>query len=65
MIFGGDQAGQIDPKQLAGMRHRLGIDQPPIAQFGTWLWGVLRLDFGTSPPGAARAAPSAGALIAA
>jgi peptide/nickel transport system permease protein len=48
LIFGGDQAGGVDPKQLAAMRHRLGIDQPMLVQFGTWLWGVLRFDFGTS-----------------
>src|SRR5262249_59692916 len=48
LIFGGDQAGAIDPKQLAAMRHRLGLDQPPLVQFGTWLWAVLRLGFGTS-----------------
>ena len=30
------------------MRHQLGLDQPLAVQFGTWLWGVLRLDFGTS-----------------
>src|SRR5437879_13329156 len=48
LIFGGDQAGHIDPKQLAAMRHRLGLDQPLLVQFGTWLWGVLRFDFGNS-----------------
>src|SRR2546430_11611363 len=48
LIFGGDAGGHIDPKQLAAMRQRLGLDQPLIVQFGTWLWGVLRLDFGTS-----------------
>src|SRR5438093_6364013 len=48
LIFGGDQAGSIDPKQLAAMRHRLGLDQPLVVQFGAWLWGVLRFDFGTS-----------------
>jgi peptide/nickel transport system permease protein len=48
LIFGGDQAGSVDPKQLEAMRHRLGIDQPMVVQFGTWLWGVLRFDFGTS-----------------
>jgi peptide/nickel transport system permease protein len=48
LIFGGDQAGHIDPKQLAAMRLRLGLDQPLLVQFGTWLWGVLRFDFGTS-----------------
>jgi peptide/nickel transport system permease protein len=48
LILGGDQTGRIDPKQLAAMRHQLGLDQPLVVQFGTWLWGVLRLDFGTS-----------------
>jgi peptide/nickel transport system permease protein len=48
LIFGGDAAGHIDPKQLAAMRTRLGLDQPLWVQFGTWLWGVVRFDFGTS-----------------
>jgi peptide/nickel transport system permease protein len=48
LILGGDQAGSIDTQQLAAMHHQLGLDQPLITQFGTWLWGVLRFDFGTS-----------------
>src|SRR2546421_583478 len=48
LILGGDQAGRIDPAQVAAMKRRLGIDQPLLTQFGTWLWGVLRFDFGTS-----------------
>jgi peptide/nickel transport system permease protein len=48
LILGGDQAGRIDPSQIAAMRHQLGLDQPLLVQFGTWLWGVLRFDFGTS-----------------
>src|SRR5213594_1141639 len=48
LIFGGDAGGQIDAKQLADMRHRLGLDQPLLVQFGTWLWGVVRFDFGNS-----------------
>jgi peptide/nickel transport system permease protein len=47
LIFGGD-GGRIDPAQLEAMRHRLGLDQPLLVQFGSWLWGVLRFDFGTS-----------------
>jgi len=47
LILGGDQ-GQIDQKQLVAMRHQLGLDQPLVVQFGTWLWGVLRFDFGKS-----------------
>src|SRR2546425_537363 len=48
LILGGDQAGQIDPQQLAAVRQQLGLDQPLLVQFGTWLWGVVRFDFGTS-----------------
>jgi peptide/nickel transport system permease protein len=48
LILGGDQAGRIDPAQIAAMKHQLGLDQPLLVQFGTWLWGVLRFDFGAS-----------------
>jgi peptide/nickel transport system permease protein len=47
LILGGDGAA-IDQKQLIAVRQKLGLDQPLIVQFGTWLWGVLRLDFGNS-----------------
>jgi len=49
LIIGGDDGGgQIDPKALAAVRQQLGLDQPLIVQFGTWLWGVLQFDFGKS-----------------
>jgi peptide/nickel transport system permease protein len=48
LILGGDQAGRIDPAQIAALKHQLGLDQPLGVQFGRWLWGVLRFDFGTS-----------------
>jgi peptide/nickel transport system permease protein len=48
LILGGDQAARIDPTQLTNMRRQLGLDQPLVVQFFTWLWGVLRFDFGTS-----------------
>src|SRR5437899_12498178 len=48
LIFGGDHAGHIDPKQLAAMRHRLGLAQPLIVQFATWLWEGVPADFGNS-----------------
>ena len=48
MILGGDDGGQIDPQQVAAVRRQLGLDQPLIVQFGTWLWGVVRFDFGDS-----------------
>ena len=47
LILGGD-SGHIDRAQLAAMHRQLGLDQPLVVQFGTWLWGVLRFDFGTS-----------------
>ncbi len=48
LILGGDQAARIDPKQLENMRRQLGLDQPYLVQFGEWLWGVVRFDFGKS-----------------
>ena len=48
LILGGDQAARIDPKQLENMRRQLGLDQPLLIQFGEWLWGVVRFDFGKS-----------------
>ncbi|MGH7389669.1 MAG: ABC transporter permease [Candidatus Rokuibacteriota bacterium] len=49
LILGGDDGGgQIDPQTLAAVRQQLGLDQPLIVQFGTWLWGVLQFDFGKS-----------------
>ena len=47
LILGGD-SGQIDRAQLAAMHRQLGLGQPLVVQFGTWLWGVVRFDFGTS-----------------
>jgi peptide/nickel transport system permease protein len=47
LILGGD-SGQIDQKQLSAMRQQLGLDQSLLVQFGTWLWGILRFDFGNS-----------------
>jgi peptide/nickel transport system permease protein len=48
LILGGDQAGRIDPSQITAMKRQLGLDQPLLVQFGSWLWGVLRFDFGKS-----------------
>jgi peptide/nickel transport system permease protein len=48
MILGGDDGGQIDPQQVAAVRQQLGLDEPLIVQFGAWLWGVVRFDFGNS-----------------
>lgn len=48
LIIGGDQGGDIDPRELANLREQLGLNRPLFVQFFAWLWGVVRLDFGTS-----------------
>jgi peptide/nickel transport system permease protein len=36
------------PEKVAAMRHALGLDQPVVIQFFTWLGGILQGDFGAS-----------------
>jgi peptide/nickel transport system permease protein len=48
LIIGGDQGGDINPRELAKLRAQLGLDQPLYMQFLSWLWDVVRLDFGKS-----------------
>jgi peptide/nickel transport system permease protein len=48
MILGGDDGGQINQEQVVALRQQLGLDQPLVVQFATWLWGVVRFDFGNS-----------------
>jgi peptide/nickel transport system permease protein len=48
LIIGGDQGGDINPRELAKLRAQLGLDQPLYIQFFSWLWDVVRLDFGKS-----------------
>lgn len=48
LIIGGDQGGDIDPRELAKLRTQLGLDRPLHVQFLSWLWGVIHLDFGNS-----------------
>ncbi|MBV8168150.1 MAG: ABC transporter permease [Alphaproteobacteria bacterium] len=45
VIIGGDTATADD---IARIREKLGLDRPFLVQFGTWLWNVLRGDFGIS-----------------
>ena len=40
---------QVDQAQVEALRKRYGLDRPLIYQYGKWMWGVVRLDFG--PPG--------------
>ena len=48
LIIGGDQGGDINPRELAKLRAQLGLDRPLYEQFLSWLWGVVTLDFGKS-----------------
>ncbi|GHA34703.1 ABC transporter permease [Devosia pacifica] len=38
----------ITPERVAALESRLGLDQPILIQYGNWIWGALRGDFGTS-----------------
>jgi peptide/nickel transport system permease protein len=41
--------GAYAPKEaIARERAQLGLDQPMWKQFGAWIWGIARLDFGNS-----------------
>src|SRR5580692_2393243 len=45
VVIAGDQASPADVERI---RQGLGLDQPFLVQFGTWLWHILHLDLGTS-----------------
>jgi ABC-type dipeptide/oligopeptide/nickel transport system permease component len=34
--------------ELHALQAKLGTDQPLYVQYGKWVWGMLRLDFGVS-----------------
>lgn len=44
-IMLGDQA---TPEQVAGLREAMGLNRPLYVQYGRWISGVVRGDFGTS-----------------
>jgi len=48
LILGTDQGGDINIQEVERLRQRLGLNRPMYEQFLAWLWGVVRLDFGTS-----------------
>ena len=47
-ILGADESSTSNQQALEDIRHELGLDQPLIVQYGRWLWGAARLDFGNS-----------------
>lgn len=42
------EGSAVSEELLAKERTRLGLDKPIAVQFIEWIWGVVRLDFGTS-----------------
>jgi peptide/nickel transport system permease protein len=44
----GSSGGTFDPKAIALCHTELGMDRPLVVQFADFLWGIVRLDFGTS-----------------
>ena len=53
------------PATLEHLRHEIGTDRPLTAQYVSWLWGVLHLDFGKSAVASAQLAanPSISATL--
>lgn len=39
---------EVTPERVEALRSRLGLDLPLFQQYGQWIWGILRGDFGTS-----------------
>ncbi|MEU1518655.1 ABC transporter permease [Streptomyces sp. NPDC005811] len=48
MAGAGMDAGQIDPRQIAALRHEYGFDKPVLAQYADYLGRAVRGDFGDS-----------------
>lgn len=47
-ILGSSESSEGNKQALAQIRQELGLDQPLHVQYGQWLWGAVRLDFGKS-----------------
>jgi peptide/nickel transport system permease protein len=47
-ILGSGESSEVNKEALQQIREDLGLDRPLIVQYGLWLWGAVRLDFGTS-----------------
>jgi peptide/nickel transport system permease protein len=48
MASAGMDSGQVDPHQLAALRHEYGFDKPVLVQYGEYLGRAVRGDFGDS-----------------
>jgi peptide/nickel transport system permease protein len=47
-LVGETGEAKFTQEQLEAMRAKLGTDKPLYVQYGDWVWGMLRLDFGVS-----------------
>lgn len=47
-ILGSGESSDVNKQALVQIRQDLGLDQPLIVQYGRWIWGAVRLDFGKS-----------------
>src|SRR5919205_322710 len=48
LILAGSGEGSVKKEDLEQLRRELGTDRPLYVQYGTWIWGTLRGDLGTS-----------------
>jgi peptide/nickel transport system permease protein len=48
ILAGTSGDGSFKKEDLVKLRHELGTDRPLHVQYGSWLWGLLRGDLGTS-----------------
>ena len=48
ILLGDLGEGTYTERELAELRHLLGTDRPIIVQYGTWVWDLVRGDFGVS-----------------
>lgn len=48
MAGAGMDSGQVDPRQIAALRHEYGFDKPVLTQYAEYLGRAVRGDFGNS-----------------
>jgi peptide/nickel transport system permease protein len=48
ILAGASGEGSFKKEDLANLRRELGTDRPIYVQYGTWIWGLLHGDLGTS-----------------
>lgn len=48
VLGAGEQGGDVNFFELERVRQKLGLNRPLYEQFFSWVWGIARLDFGTS-----------------